>query len=281
MHKNGKWARQIVALQDDEGKWGNFHSMSQFSAAPITTEQALRRLERLGFGIEDECIQKAVAYMDDCLAGKKCIPDHREKIHDWDVFTALILSTWIRRFTRDNARANEVAGKWAQVVTQTFSGGVYDQERYSESYRDVIMPSGGRLIGFLNFYPISITAGLLDKKTCGAATDFILQSACGIYYIYDRKLAELPADFCSRDASRYLAAIELLAEHTFARHKLGFVSNWLESCRNGRGRWDMGKSVCDKIYFPLSDDWRTCVRREADCTERISKLISAISSPDR
>lgn len=95
MHKDGKWAKQIISLQDEEGKWGCFHSLSQFYNAPITAEQALRRLEYLGYTIEDECIQKAVRYMDDCLIGKNAIPDRREKVHDWDIFISMILSTWL------------------------------------------------------------------------------------------------------------------------------------------------------------------------------------------
>ncbi len=71
VHKDGKWAKIIISQQDEEGKWGCFHSLSQPTSNPITTEQALKRLERLGYTIEDECIQKAVSYMNDCLAGKK------------------------------------------------------------------------------------------------------------------------------------------------------------------------------------------------------------------
>lgn len=56
MHKDGKWAKMILALQEPDGKWGCFHSLSRFYGADITTEQALRRLERLGFTQEDACI---------------------------------------------------------------------------------------------------------------------------------------------------------------------------------------------------------------------------------
>lgn len=42
------------------------------------------------------------------------------------------------------------------------------------------------------------------------------------------------------------------------------------------GKWDMGKSVNDKVYFPLSDDWRKKEIREADCTERIEKLLKEL-----
>ena len=43
-----------------DGKWGWFHSLSQFYGSPLTTEQAFRRLERLGYTLEDACNQKAV-----------------------------------------------------------------------------------------------------------------------------------------------------------------------------------------------------------------------------
>lgn len=71
MHKCTKWAHKIISLQDNEGKWGWFHSLGQHSNSPMTTEQALRRLQYLGFTAADDCIQKAISYMNDCLTGKK------------------------------------------------------------------------------------------------------------------------------------------------------------------------------------------------------------------
>jgi len=38
----------------------------------------------------------------------------------------------------------------------------------------------------------------------------------------------------------------------------------------------MGKAVNDKLYFPLSDDWRKSETRESDCTERIQKLLTKL-----
>ena len=176
MHKDGKWARQIISLQEEDGKWGYFHSLSQFYDSPITTEQALRRLECLGYTIEDPCIQKAVSYMDDCLRGKNAIPDRREKVHDWDIFTSLILSTWIRRFTLDNPAANQVAEQWAEILTCAFVDGTYDHERYVSAYKAVLhlKPGGGRLIDFVNFYPISLISGCLEQKTELAVMDYVL-----------------------------------------------------------------------------------------------------------
>ena len=278
MHKDGKWAKQIISLQEDDGKWGCFHSLSQFYNSPITTEQALRRLERLGYTIEDACIQKAVCYMDDCLRGRNSVPDRREKVHDWDIFTSLILATWIKRFTNDNPCANQIAGQWADIISAAFSNGTYDHERYVSAYKTVLKPNGGRIINFLNFYPVSLLSDCLDKKTEEVFIDYVINSSDGIYYIYESKVADLPQVFESRKASRYLAAIELLAKYKHTKHKLKFVMDWLYHNKKENDRWDMGRTVNDKVYFPLSDDWRKSETREADCTERITCLISKLSN---
>lgn len=278
MHKEGKWAKQMLALQDEEGKWGWFHSLSQSGNSPLTTEQALRRLERLGFTIEDECIKKAVSYMSDCLCGRKRIPDRREKVHNWDIFTALILSTQIRRFTYDNPNANETARKWAAVITAGFADGSFCQEAYNAAYYEVLgmKPGGGRLIDFTNFYPISLVRGCLDETTECLMLDYVLSKEGGIYYIYDRRLSVVPDCFASREASHYLDAMELLSGYGCAKEKLGFVVEWLMQNQKANGKWDMGKSVNNKVQFPLSDDWRKVETREADCTERIEKLLKAL-----
>ena len=278
MHKDGKWAKNIIALQEDDGKWGCFHSLSKFYNAPITTEQALRRLERLGYTIEDECIQKAVSYMDDCLTGKKSIPDRREKVHDWNIFTSMILATWIRRFTLDNSNANKIAKQWADVISSAFVGGVYNHNEYVAAYHEILgmKPNGGILIDFMNFYPISLLSNGLDCKTEIALMRYALNKEDGIYYIYDKRLSVLPSSFESREASRYLGAIELLSKYKYAKNELRFVADWLIEKKNMDGKWDMSKVVNDKVYFPLSDNWRKKETREADCTERIDALLKEI-----
>ena len=276
MYKEGKWANQILELQDNEGKWGCFHSLSQFYDAPMTTEQALRRLEILGYTMKDACIQNAVSYMEDCLYGRKTIPDRREKASDWDVFSRLILATWVRRFSNECYIANQVAEQWAEVITSAFSLGYYDESCYQASYRHVLSPQYGRINGFAMFYPVSLLRGCLDEQTERLMVSYLLNCNEGIYYIYDRKLMCVPAYFESRKASRYLGAVELLADYPTARNQLWFVADWLISHRNSNGRWDMGKSVNDKVYFPLSDNWRRRDVREFDCTVRIERLLHKI-----
>jgi hypothetical protein len=280
LYKESKWAKDILSEQKDDGSWGCFHTLSEPSKYPITTEQALRRLSILGYTLEDESIQKAVLYMNNCLTGKSQIPDRREKLHDWDIFTSLMLSSWIRRFTKDNQSANNTAKKWASVIKAAFTGNEYSQEEYSAAYHDILgmKPKGGRLINFTNFYPVSLTADMYDKNTEERVFDYILNQIDGIYYIYDEALSVLPCEFASKKASRYLGAVELLTAYKGNLHKLNFVYKWINSNKNEHDNWDMGSSIKDKIYFPLSDSWRLKESRVLDCTYRIKKLLSEMKS---
>ena len=278
-HKNTKWACNIISLQDNEGKWGCFHSLSQFYNSPMTTEQALRRLQRLGFTIDDDCIQKAVGYMTDCLMGKKEIPDRKKKVQDWTVFSNLMLAAWIRRFTKDNAATNNVARQWAEIVTAAFDNDVFDYEKYVNTYFRILRtpPKGARIIDPTIFYPVSLVTGMLDKKTERAFAEHIMNNEGGIYYIYDSKITVVPKEFQSRKSSRYLAAIELLAEYKNSRDKLQFAVKWLKGNQKSNGKWDMGSVVNDKVYFPLSDNWRKVETRENDCTERIMEILNKLT----
>jgi len=280
MHKGGKWARQIIAMQDDENMWGSFHSLAATNVNPITTEQAMRRLQILGFTIEDECIRKAIGYLDDCLNERKCIPDPTEKLHDWTLFTHMMFSAWIRRFTRGNGAANEMAKKWASVVSAAFASGEYNHEAYLREYIKTfgMKPRGGRLIDFSQFYLLALLAGELDERTQQAMVRHILNKPDGIYYVYEGRIAELPDSFEGKRASRYLGAVELLAEYEAAREELSFIADWIEANRNENGKWDLGKDAKDGVYFPLSDDWRKRETREADCTERIERLLEKLRS---
>lgn len=276
MHKDGKWARQLKNLQHPDGSWGRFHSMATCGDAPATTEQALRRLKILGCTMEDDCIRRAVEYMNDCLCGRNAIPDPREKLHDWDVFVQLMLSARIREFTPDCAAANETAKRWARVVSHALAGGQYNFMQYQQAYRETfgMPPQGGRLIDFTSFYQLLLLQGMLDEDTENALLEYVLAKPDGMYYVYDRPLNQ-PPEFASLAASRYLGAIEVLAGYRHARAQLAFVCDWLEENRGAEG-WDMGKGAKDGVYYPLSDDWRTAQRRIADCTERINVLLQRL-----
>ena len=276
MYKEGKWAKQLLAMQKADGSWGWFHSLSQMSDMPVTTEQALRRLEGLGFTAEDECIRRAVDYMTDCLCGRCVIPDRAEKVSDWQVVSSLFLATWLRRFVPDHPQALQVAQRWAEVVTRAFAGGEYDQRRYVQAYKEVLKPKYGRINGVMTFYPVSLMSDCLDAQTEKLFAAYAISHPQGIYYLYDNPLCELPKRFESRETLRYLAAVELLTRYPAARPMLAFAKEWLYRNRNAEDRWDLGSKANDKMFLPLSDDWRKKENRIADCTAYVERLLAQL-----
>ena len=85
------------------------------------------------------------------------------------------------------------------------------------------------------------------------------------------RLDDVPDEFRSKKASRYLAAIELLARYESGKDKLSFAYNWLKANQQVGGTWNMGAAAKDGVYFPLSDRWDKTTRI-TDSTYRISKL---------
>jgi len=249
-YRNTKWAEEVLSLQNDNGVWNHFHTLSIPNRKyPLSTEQALRRLYVLGYRIDDAPIEKAVSFMCDCLAGKKIMPDMREKLLDWDIFTELMLSTWIRKFTLEDKKANLIAEKWAEIVGSGFMNGSYDKEASVKRYYKIYpnSPKGERLVNFLaSFYQISLIANILDDKTEQVYFDYVLNNDDGIGYLANNApLKNLPQDFKSKLASRYLAAMELLSKYNNVncKNKILFVIHWLESQKDSNGQWDMGNAV--------------------------------------
>ncbi len=279
-HTTGRHAQEILALQHPDGTWGDmFHSFAQPNRkSPLTTEQALRRLKALGFTIEDEPIRRIVDCMVSCLEGERTIDNYREKGYDWDLFSRMMLSAWVRLFDPDNEVALAFAKQWANIVEAAFAGGEFYQTAYSEAFAREFARNQTPIkeIGLTVFYPMNLLHGVLTEETERNMLDYVLTSPSGIYYIYAKPLNRLPAEFASRETSFYLAAMEILAGFKTAREKLSFVMDWLEANRDENGQWDLGAKAKDNVYFPLSDSWRKAEDRRADCTERIERLIQRI-----
>ncbi|HWQ57744.1 MAG TPA: hypothetical protein VN540_01900 [Clostridia bacterium] len=282
-YKNGRWVQEILALQHADGSWGHFHSLGgPISERSMTTEQALRRLQILGFTRDDPAVARALNYLHACLAGECTPPDRREKTHDWDAFEQLTLATWVRRFRQDDPLANAVAAKWRYTIENAFSSDAFSEADYLRAYAEAFgkKAKGDRLVDFVAFYPISLLAGEIGPAVERAYFDYILSRENGIYYIYGKSLLRTPETFQSKEASRYLAAVELLLRYpnAYVRESLKHVAAWLTEHRKEDGSFDMGQAVRDGVYFPLSDSWRNPDDRRRDCTRRIETIIAGLTA---
>ncbi len=232
-HKDGKLANKIIQLQNNDGTWGLvFHSLSQPNKRyPLTTEQALRRLKVLGFTINDTPIRKAVDCMILCLHGERKIDTYWEKTHNWELFTQLMLSTWVRIFEPDNEIALKFSKRWSNIIEKAFKSGIYNHDAYLDAYLSEFSskPKGTRELDFSDFYHIHLLQGVLSEKTENQLLDYIIAKQSGIYYIYNKPLDKLPNYFASKEVSWYLSAIEILSGYKLAKEKLSFVIDWLEN----------------------------------------------------
>lgn len=263
-HKTGKLAQQIIEMQNEDGTWGNeFHSLAiPNNKKPLTTEQALRRLYYLGFTINDEPVRKTVDCMVSCLKGERKIDNYWEKTRDWNEFTKLMLSTWVRIFEPNNETTLVYARHLAQKIEEQFSNGLYDADIGD--------------VDFVTFYEMNLLQGLLSEETERRMLDYVINHQKGIYYIYGSPICILPQEFQSIETSRYLAAVDILAGYKTAKEKLRFVVEWLEENKDENGQWDLGAKAKDNLYFPLSDSWRSAEHRKADCTEKILSIIEKL-----
>jgi hypothetical protein len=279
-YKDGKWAKEILDLQQNDGSWGNFHCFALPNKKyPITTGQALRRLAILGFTINDLPIKKAVDYMHGCLVGKNKVPDKFDKVHDSNVFNEMMLAAWIKYFTEENKAANKAAGKWGEIINYAFYNGKYEHDNYVKKYMEIFKnkPKGPRLIDFLTFYQVVLLTNILDKNIEEKYFQYVLEHNAGIYYVYGNEIGKTPEIFKSKESNSYLGAIELLSKYDSfeCKKQLKFVKHWLEKEKAVNG-WDLGKESKDGINFPLSDSWQNEETRIYDCTYRINKLLKKI-----
>ena len=278
-YKDGKWAKEILDSQLPNGSWGYFHTLTKITSKhPIATEQALRRLEILGFTIYDKPIQKAIKYLQNCLIGKEDIPDRKEKQLDWFKFRDLMISTWIKRFVPDDKRANDLSKKWAEIINGSFKNNEFNQNQFNLLfYRVLNYDVKKKTIRLMTFYPISLVTNNLSKEVETIFFNHIMNYNQGItYFGYGNKpIRILPQHFESSETVAYIRLIELLTDYKSNEciEQLLFVKDWIEANRINSNEWDMGKLSNDGIYFPLSDSWKLKENRIKDCSYKINKLL--------
>ena len=274
--RTGKWAAALLSAQQQDGTWGgNFHTMAQPTRAPYTTEQALRRLHALGFTTKDEPIRRCVDAMAACLRGERKIDAYWEKGVDWAMFEPLMLAAWIRRFDPAQPDALAFARRWAKVAEAGFAAGEYDESAWNAAYEAEFHRKARhpRPLGPSAFYHGMLLPDVLSPATERSFVRHILHT--GMYYIHPAPLIFPPAELASKQASYWLAALEILAEYACAGEELAFAGAWLRLAAPD-GQWDFGPKASDKIYFPLADSWRSGAVRKADCTARVRRFLEKI-----
>ncbi len=284
--------RDIVDQQRDDGSWGDFHSMAQITNAPIRTEQAIRRLLQLGLDKDDMPIRKVFYYLEKFLRRELDFRDHGMKSRDWNLLTKLFTTCWILSIDRSNSLATGIAENWARVISHAFSGETFNQEYYNDAYYEIHKsPQKPNMWGFLNYHMIAVLPGFLSADVESRFLDYILNSDQGILYIHYngldnkgqnkkgvRPFNKFPDDFSSALARKYIDVYELISLYPSAKDMCKHFTNWIHDNISEDGLWDLGPSVKDNTYLPLSNSWRKRDNRKIDCTVRIQSILACIEN---
>lgn len=243
---------KVINTQLPSGSWGYFHTLAKASLNNLTTEQALRILHENNYSVEDNVIQKAVKYLEGCLEGNIQAPDCREKAVNWDYFEKMMFATWIKIFMPNHDNANIIAKFWADIIKKSILDQKIDESKYECEYRKRIpkMHKGERLIGISQFYMASLLVGNLDQNTEEAFIEYILNNPTGIYYIYNKKIAEVPISDNSTIINRYFVAIKLLSKYPCAKEKLAFVNKW---CKDNYSALANNKEISKENFNYILD----------------------------
>ena len=278
--KEGKWARQIIDLQNEDGSWGTyFHTMAvPVKKTQLTTEQALRRLWILGFDKGDRVIKRTLNYMRSCLLGERKVDDYSEITHDWPLFTQLMLSAWVRVFDSGDHLANSFSKRWAKVIEASFQSQEFDESVYLRKYADEFgkRTRGARELDPTSFYHVVLLRDMLSSEIEAKYLEHILAKPDGVYYVYANAVSQTPKVFASKETSRYLTLLLLLSEYGLFGMKFGFIRQWINANKDETGQWDLGIAAKDGVIFPRSDSWRTAADRAADCTDEITLLLNRL-----
>jgi len=277
---SSKIIKEITDQQLDDGSWDYFHTLSSRSQTNITTENAVRRLLLLGLDKTDEPIRKAFIYMEQFLKKEIDIRDGKEKLSDWNEITDLFAAAWMLEIDNESDIAGEVAHKWAELISLSFSGESFDFIEYSKAFNDIFhVKAGKRVWDIESFHIAAILQNRITPDVEEKFVNYILNNDKGIYYVtHRRKLIDLPETFMSRETSRFLYAHNLLSRYSSYKDKCDFVTQWLMENQEDNGFWDLGPKARDNTFFPLSGSWRNPINRKIDSTLYIQKYLKNIGA---
>lgn len=261
----------LAAVQNPDGGFGRFHSMSKDNA--LTTEKALRRFWFLNLNQSNPVVKKCLEYVRKCLYKEITIPDRREKVINFEVFTELMFASWLNLFQVNDDIILSIQSKWKSVIENSIQDEQFNYTEYKKQYRLMFGKEGLREISPSSFYMVSLLTNILNPQAKQAYFQYIMET--GIYYIYDRNLYDLPETFDSKTTIYYLIAIKLIAPYA-RENNLDFVKEWLYEKRNSNGIWEMPKLKSDGIIFPISDNWRKLESKSADINRFIHDVISRL-----
>jgi len=260
--------QQIAADQREDGGWGRFHSAKSTARRAIpTTEFAVRRAFALGLSPRSPMLSRAADYTEALLAGAIPFPDPPEKNDRWRAGCRLFVTSSLSLIRPRSTALRATSRTWASILEAAFHEGRYDPKAEASAHRRLTGATvQGTYLELNNRYAVELLAAdanHLPMAQCRGYMEWLATSRTGIGYLgvplVRPETLRTPSEF-----DRWLVSWELLSRFPGWQECATSAMDWLWSYRMRDGLWDFGPRPGLSEALPLSSDWRTSHKRQAD-----------------
>ena len=280
--KSSRWIKILQDSQWEDGTWGRFHTQDTKVKQPIpTTESGIRIALDSGLDKESPILQNSIDFIVDHIDGRAEWRDWPEK-HDnpaaWFIVTPYLSAANLALIDNEHPKLGNFRNTWVTIAATAFASGTYDREVEIQTSNRIMNCERKELAAFHNMYSLillSATRERLRPSLERLILEYVMSKPDGIYYLYDRKLSEMP-DVRAKKFWIWLYTQLLLSRFPLWHEYAGSFVAEIWAQRDGQGFWDFDKGIGRKPYtpFPLSESWRGRGNRTIDCSVVVLKLLS-------
>jgi hypothetical protein len=287
--KKTRWYRQIEDNQLPDGSWGPFHSSSiNKDGRRFATQTYARRIVDLRLDKKDECVVKAIKYMEILLRNKNLYPDRPEcprgYEQDWYCFVVpMAVTPFLVQLDPDN----RLAGKYARMLADLVE--VYcktdDVVRREENFYNLKKKLYGikswvrrgkeksNLGTYRYCYPLSSRHVTLPVEVLRKHLTYMLHTQGALYYCYGRWKMGEPVQITDWRFPQWLRGLHQLSSipewHRFSAP----LYNAIWGQRDENGLWTMSNSKKNK-WPQISSSWRRILNVTIDHSTAILHILS-------
>jgi hypothetical protein len=281
MIHSSRWIQQLKETQLPDGTWGRFHTQNTKIRQPIpTTEVAISLSLDSGLDKNDKVLLKTVQFIENHIDGKTTWSDNPEK-HDnpdaWYVTIPFLSAANLALIDNEHGKLGTFRDSWREIASVAFKSGVYDRNAEIEASNRILKCRTKNHLRFHTKYPLillSSTRDPIDLKLETLILDYVMSNPDGVYYLYGRKLSEMPR-VSGKGFYLWLKSQMILSRFPiWYRYAEQFVPHILDQ-QNDDGLWCFSECKTRRPLssLPLSESWRRKENKAIDCTVMTLQLL--------
>lgn len=267
--------------QRADGSWGRLHSRDTSARQRIpTTEFGVARALALGLDRTHPILNHAMHYLAAVIDGRVVPPDPPEKNDRWGPGIRLFGAATLAQIDPEHRALDPVWTTWLHIAKRSFASGTYDPSAEIEAHAEWTGATvAGSYLVLSNRYPLTLLSARssdLPDELRAAITGWIYSSNEGIGML-DVPLSRVPEEGASASTiERWIRSHELLSRFRPVGTHAKPLFDWLASCRDDEGWWDLGLRATGTPNLPLSDSWRKKGARATDWSVRVLSLLARL-----